>query len=490
MKKIAFLSILAGLFMAGCTEMAQPADPQSNPQEELVTITGAVTATAVPTIDLAKVEGDSVKVVNVTTEITAPEGTELKYYLTLNETVEYEVPADTVITMTVAELQTLVEEIHGKRPVERKIPAVVTVAAVVRGSAVLYKSEKFDIAVIPEAPFISSAYYLIGGMNDWDPEKAKDFKFSHSGKDVYEDPVFTITFTAGDECWWKIVPQSNYDAGDAWAKGSTGVVGVAVNGDEALEGILSTSDDEIGAGVIKTGAGTYAMTINMMEYTYQIKKLPDTITEYYFIDGAIIGWDHSKASKVGMYPASPTSWSYTGKFGDSPEFKIFPGTALDLVDNNHDWSKAYGAESSDAADAGKLKVDGGNIKISSSDFCTFTADFATGNWTVTVLENQAPTEYEHVSLMGQYCDWSSDKEQDLEMVTPHNWVKKGLVIGQSGGIMFRANHDWGTKWCAGVNLDETSYGVLTTGGADNTLSAGTYDVYFNDITGNYLFVKL
>ena len=134
------------------------------------------------------------------------------------------------MTIPVDELQALVEEVHGKRPVERKFSAVVTVAAVVRGSAVLYKSEKFDIAVIPEAPFISSAYYLIGGMNDWDPEKAKDFKFSHSGKDVYEDPVFTITFTAGDECWWKIVPQSNYDAGDAWAKGSTGVVGNGYDG--------------------------------------------------------------------------------------------------------------------------------------------------------------------------------------------------------------------------------------------------------------------
>ena len=110
MKKIAFLSILTGLFMVGCTEMAQPADPQSNAQEELVTITGAVTATAVPTIDLAKVEGDSVKVANVATEITAPEGTELKCYLTLNETVEYEVPADTAIVLPVAELQALVEE--------------------------------------------------------------------------------------------------------------------------------------------------------------------------------------------------------------------------------------------------------------------------------------------------------------------------------------------------------------------------------------------
>ena len=50
--------------------------------------------------------------------------------------------------------------------------------------------------------------------------------------------------------------------------------------------------------------------------------------------------------------------------------------------------------------------------------------------------------------------------------------------------------DWGTKWCDGVNLDENAYGTLATGGADTTLSAGTYDVYFNDITGNYLFVKL
>ena len=490
MKKIAFLSILAGLFMVGCTEMAQPADPQQNAQEELVTITGAVTATAVPTIDLAKVEGDSVKVVNVTAEITAPEGTELKYYLTLNETVEYEVPADTAIVLPVAELQAVVEEIHGKRPVERKISAVVTVAAVVRGSAVLYKSEKFDLVVIPSAPFISSAYYLIGGMNDWDSEKAKDFKFIHSGKDVYEDPVFTIAFTAGDECWWKIVPQSNYDAGDAWAKGSTGVVGVAVNGDEALEGKLSTSDDEIGAGVIKAGAGMYKMTINMMDYTYAIEKLPDSITEIYFIDGAIIGWDHSKAANIAMYPSSPTSWSYTGAFGASPEFKIFPGSALDLENNNHDWSKAYGAESSDPAAAGKLKVDGGNIKLATSDLCTFTIDLVTEEWTAVVLENQEQKTYKYVSLMGNFCGWDAAKELDLEQVTPHNWVKKGAVIAADGGIMFRADHDWGTKWCDGVNLDENAYGTLATGGADNTLSAGTYDVYFNDITGNYLFVKL
>ena len=92
--------------------------------------------------------------------------------------------------------------------------------------------------------------------------------------------------------------------------------------------------------------------------------------------------------------------------------------------------------------------------------------------------------------MGNFCGWNAATELDLEQVTPHNWVKKGAVIAADGGIMFRADHDWGTKWCNGVNLDENAYGTLATGGADNTLSAGTYDVYFNDITGNYLFVKL
>ena len=80
MKKIAFLSILTGLFMVGCTEMAQPADPQSNAQEELVTITGAVTATAVQTIDLAKVEGDSVAVATVTTDVKASDEAANAYY--------------------------------------------------------------------------------------------------------------------------------------------------------------------------------------------------------------------------------------------------------------------------------------------------------------------------------------------------------------------------------------------------------------------------
>ncbi len=156
--------------MVGCTEMAQPADPQSNAQEEILTISGAVTATAVQTIDLAKVEGDSVAVATVTTDVKASDDAELRYYVTLNDTYEFEVAAD--MTIPVDELQALVEEVHGKNPVERKFSAVVTVAAVVRGSAVLYKSEKFDVVIIPVAPSYVEYIYAPGNHQNWNPESA------------------------------------------------------------------------------------------------------------------------------------------------------------------------------------------------------------------------------------------------------------------------------------------------------------------------------
>ena len=65
MKKIALLSIFAGLFFASCVEGdygIKPVGPQTNEQEEAVTFPTGLTATAVSPIDLAAVEADSVAI--------------------------------------------------------------------------------------------------------------------------------------------------------------------------------------------------------------------------------------------------------------------------------------------------------------------------------------------------------------------------------------------------------------------------------------------
>ena len=466
--------------MVGCTEMAQPADPQQNAQEELVTITGAVTVTAVPTIDLAKVEGDSVKVVNVTAEITAPEGTELKYYLTLNETVEYEVPADTAIVLPVAELQTVVEEIHGKRPVERKISAVVTVAAVVRGSAVLYKSEKFDVTVVPVAPFIDSAYYLVGDMAAWDATGA--LKFAHSGADVYEDPVFSVVFTTSKEnSYWKIIPAGNYGSADGfWAEGSTGVVGVEENGDTALEGKL-VAVAGVGAGVVSE-VGMYKMTINMMDYTYSIKSLAP---EYYLLGDTPFAWNVND-KKFLMYAESSTVQSYTTKF----EGNIKMINSNDMGTDN--WDACYGTPVDGSTEAsGALVQKGGAIHVPETGYYTLKVDFKEMTYTWTKVEEPA-TEYKSIGIVGSFNNWKQDSDDmQFTQVAPHNWAKYGVVIGEEGNtyeIKINADKDWTVSWGGAGSFDDNPYGVLP--GSDNcSISAGTYDIFFNDITLQYSFVK-
>ena len=77
------------------------------------------------------------------------------------------------------------------------------------------------------------------------------------------------------------IPQKNIDAGDFWA--NPGVVGPRVDGDDAMSGQLV--NEGAGAGKIAK-AGKYNMTINMMDYTYEITEAP---TELY-MTGSEYSW--------------------------------------------------------------------------------------------------------------------------------------------------------------------------------------------------------
>ena len=467
MKKIAYLSILAGLFLVGCTEIEQPADPQTNEQEELVTIKGAVTATAVPTIDLAKVEGDSVAVASVKTEITASEGAEYRYYVTLDEKYEYKVEAD--MLLPVAELQSLVEDIYGKRPTERTFSAVVTVAAVVRGSAILYTSEKFDVVIVPEAPFIDKAYYLVGNMcavydaekkefvGGWDKASAK--KFNHSGKDVYEDSEFSIIVKlpvdaegkpSGDGYYWKVITATNYDSADGfWTEGVTGVVGVAKDGDDAAEGKLVTEKPQaakINFNKDEESMNLFKITLNMMDYTYKVEEL--NFVEYIYVPGNHQGWKPEVAPAL-HGPSFEGVW--TGYSMLDGGFKFI---------QQRSWGADYTGKSFTTLPKG-FTSDGGDIVAPAKGFYFIKADVANSKLDV--------TEIKSYGVIGDAAPngWDSDVDMtwDAEKLA---FVIKDLTL-KDGKIKFRANDGWD------VNVGG-SFDNLTDGGADIAVTAGTYDI--------------
>ena len=128
--------------------------------------------------------------------------------------------------------------------------------------------------------------------------------------------------------------------------------------------------------------------------------------------------------------------------------------------------------------------------------CLMTAESAmvlsfTTKWTK--LANQNPTEFEYVSLIGVGGNWNDGDDIDLTQVAPHNWYKANVEIPE-GGFKIRADHKWRDdgNWGFGKGQKYESKGTLiTSGGSSNIpVPAGTYNIYFNDITGAYAFVEV
>ena len=467
--------------MVSCTEdYTDWGNPQTNPQKEAVAF-GNGSVTPVDVINLADVNTDKVKVAS----IVAPTSSDAAYTPTYKINFDgqsFDIDADG--NMAKADLVNYITGKYGKRPTEHDIDATLD-AWLSNGStaAKMATSETFQVKAVPEAPFIDAAYYLVGDLTGWNLDTK--LKFAHSDADVYEDPVFTLMFTTtkDDQCW-KIIPQGNVDAGNIWAveNAPKGVVGIEQDGDNAMSGKLLTTNskgNKAGAGKIAK-AGMYQMTINMMDYTYTIKQIAP---EYYLV-GKLQGWSPENKTCL-MYAETPMVQSYTTQWNDDANLKIWLGSDFGV------WANAYGAkDDGDNSVEGKIAGSGAIVCPEPGAFYTFKADFSTMTYKWTKLENQNPTAYEKVGLIGVGGDW--DNDVDMTEVTPHNWFIEKTI--PEGSFKIRANHKWNdaANWGFAEGQEFSSTGKLITSGGskDIKIAAGKYRIFFNDITLEYAIIAV
>ena len=318
-KKI-LLGMTLLMSMVSCTEdYTDWSKPQVNAEPKAVEF-GNGSVTPVDVINLANVTEEKVQVAS----IVAPTSSDAGYTPTIkinlgNKT--YDIDNDG--KMATADLASYISETYGKRPDERDINATLD-AWISNGSTVvkMATSETFQVKAIPVAPVIDEGYYLVGDMckteevEGWTIEAAKAFK--HSDRDVYDDPIFTLTFeTKEANQYWKIIPKKNIDAGTLWADG---VVGPKENGSVSMEGLLTS--DNPGAGTIAE-PGKYKLTLNMMDYSYTIEKV--MYDPFIYFIGSTDGWgsndqklalvDEDKGTYTGyVYIADPNGAGFEFKF--------------------------------------------------------------------------------------------------------------------------------------------------------------------------------
>ena len=181
-----------------------------------------------------------------------------------------------------------------------------------------------------------------------------------------------------------------------------------------------------------------------------------------------------------MYPQSATLHSYTTLFNGN--IKMI--NSNDMGSDN--WGACYGTPTDgDTSVSASLQQNAGAIHVPEAGYYTLTVDFDGMSYTWTKCENQEPTVYTSISLIGDFNNWGGDA--DLEQIAPHNWFIGNFEVGSTGGIKFRANHDWPINWGATLNVGDVNYGVGVGNGDNISVPAGTYNVFFNDITGDFVF---
>lgn len=441
--------------MVSCTEdYTDWANPQSNPDKEEAVSFGDGSVTPEGVINLKDVTGDKVKVAS----IVAPTSTKDTYapFFKINFGGQsFDIDADG--NMAKADLVNYITNTYGKRPIERDIDATLDAWQSNGSTAAKVKmatSENFQVKAIPEAPFIDNGYYLVGDMfttddvNGWTKGVAK--AFNHSEKDVYDDPIFTVSFeTTKADQYWKIIPKKNIDADDLWAPG---VVGPKVDGDDSMTGALTNGEAKAGK-IAK--AGKYKLTINMMDYSYTIEEV--NYDPFIYFIGSTDGWksndqklalvDDAKGVYTGyVYLADPNNAGF--------EFKLqrAPGN----------WDTAIGASNFVTFNGAAIDANNGNNLGVNAGEGVYYMDVNLSEGTITA------TKVETMGMIGGFNNWDGDAVMTWNA---EEYCFEATNAGVTAdGWKFRVNGEWAINLGGSINN-------LTAGGDNITVAGKTVKLY-------------
>lgn len=211
---------------------------------------------------------------------------------------------------------------------------------------------------------------------------------------------------------------------------------------------------------------------------------PESFTQYYIV-GAMTGWGTGSSSMWALlYPSSDKEYSYTTKWEGDANLKFWE------LEDFGDWGKAWSTPvDGDNSPSGNLVKDGSGAMVcpEPGTYYTYSINMGDNTYTWTKCDNQSPAEYTSISLIGVDGDWNTD--YNLTPCAPHNWYIKDYTFAAKTEFKFRADGAWDANWGVELDINDTPYGVGKQNGANITTPDGTFDIYFNDITGEFAFVK-
>ena len=282
------------------------------------------------------------------------------------------------------------------------------------------------------------------------------------------------------------------ERGDVNADGQVNIADVTALIDYLLSGDESTVDLDA-SDANQDGSINIADVTSLIDYLLSGAWPEPKPIDLWYLTGDRVGsnpWENQGVSSIGrglipLYPVGgfdengEGQLSYTGFFGANDAVMLIhhPGSKDDCWGYKPSGIFGHGGEEITAIKTGQ---DGYfNIMLNTKTDSFYFYPY-----------NSTAMMFNTINIVGYHSDWAvTDPTYNMTKLNPekenHNWIFRNFTLANDSEVKFAADNDWSNNWGA----ETFPFGRGVQDGVNIPVKAGTYDVYFNDITGDYNFIK-
>ena len=248
--------------------------------------------------------------------------------------------------------------------------------------------------------------------------------------------------------------------------------------DAGLEASVQGSLDVRVSSLVETTNGNIerisdAITIDVTPYSGPLTNL--------FMVGAATapGWNNDNNNPALVRdPNDPNVFTYTGRFLNG-QFKV--------LEQRGGWQPQWGVgPNGDLASSEDLGQDPGVFEIVDGEgYYTMNMNLSNNTYSIVPFDESSAATYSTIGIIGSSTPngWGSDTDMTQSTFDPHLWYINDINL-VDGEAKFRAGDAWDTNW--GADTELTGFGTFD--GPNIPVEAGTYDIWFNDLDGSYVFI--
>lgn len=246
----------------------------------------------------------------------------------------------------------------------------------------------------------------------------------------------------------------------------------------------------------------YAITIDMKNLT--IITDPVILFYCYYIYTSLSSKmkpvDPESSRNYMFYKTAPNTFTYTTFWPNNDNgtsvqnFKVWEREAMLKDDDNIGIWGFNGTKTAPRTESGKFKKSGTFLGPLTEGWHTFTFSLNEKNEPGTYQWSaiEAPTvNYSQISITTfDGTTWGQDNDLTECKNAPHNWYLLDFEVTEDTEMKFRANHNTDKTWGGDGSqpISQVNYS-LPIGESTITVPAGVYDIYLNDITGDWAILK-